>query len=116
MGVVLVHRTVESFSFPRCEMVPFLIAGAGNVVWTRSGRFPAAPETHTAAISFVCADCVTAVALLAVVVATAAAATTQTVKTRHRLLCRAIVVQLKSFADFCYKSVHLFRIHSHRLL
>lgn len=91
-------------------MVPLLIAGAGDVVRTRSGRFPPAPETYTAAISFLRAGSVTA-AGVAVVVAAAG----QTVETRHRLLCSAIVVQLKRLADFCHKSVHLFRIDGHGL-
>lgn len=78
MGVVLVTRTVESLSVPRCEMVPFLIAGAGYVVWTCSGRFSAATETYTAAVSLLCAGTVvTVVALLAVVVVVAG----QTVET-----------------------------------
>lgn len=114
MGVVLVTRTVEPLSVPRCEMVPFLVAGARYVVWTCSGRFSAATETYTAAISPLCAGSVTVVALLGVVVIAAVAG--QTVESRHRLLCSAIVMQLKSLADFCYKSVHLFRIDGHRLL
>lgn len=89
MGVVFVTRPVESLSFPRSEMIPFLIAGAGDVVWTCSGRFSAATKTYTAAISLLCDSSVTVVALLAAVVVVAAAAATtagQTVETRHRLL------------------------------
>lgn len=112
MGVVVVvPRSVESLSVPRCEVVPFLIAGAGDVIWTRPGRFPAAPEPYTAAVSLVCAGGVVAAV---VVVVTAAAG--QTVETRHRLLCSAIVVQLKRLTDFCHKSVHFFRVDGHGLL
>lgn len=114
MGVVLATRTVESLSLPRSEMVPFLIVGAGYVVRTRSGGFSSAAETHTVARSPLCDGRVTAAAATAA--AAAATTTALTVDERHRLLCSAIVVQLKSFADFCYKSVHLFRAHSHRLL
>lgn len=118
MGVVLVARAVKSLSVPRCEMVPLLVAGARYVVWTCSGRLSSTTETYTAAISLLCAgSVVTAVALLAVVVVVAAAGGGgQTVETRHRLLCSAIVVQLKSLADLCHKSIHLFRIDGHRLL
>lgn len=100
MGVVLVPRIIESLSVPRCEVVPFLIAGTGDVVGTCSGCLSAATETYAAAISLVCAGgVVTVVALLVVVVVVAAAGGGgsgggQTVETRHRLLCGAIVVQL----------------------
>lgn len=117
MGVVLGTRTIQTLSVPRCEMVPFLIAGARDVVWTCPSRFPAATETYTAAISLLCTGSVgTVVTLLVVVVGAAAAAAGQTVETRHRLLCSAIVVQLKSLADFCHKRVHLFRIDGDGLL